>query len=581
MGKNRKTRKQRQKIELLEKAMTASEPKVLDVERAELDSTEEFLRDNADESLEALVIAEETTDQIDEAVVTDEGVTTESELEQVPVQNLDAEIDAIEAEAAEEPDSVTSQMIAIKSEKTDEITVKKPRFYVKIWFWLLMLVLLGASIFVGYKISTFEEVVIAGHRYQKQSAEQIVAEVINSAKDQAIIFQLPDKPVVELTLGNAGINVDAERLTEEIKQARQLNLANLFFKPSLEVPFLIDYPVLQSALDDNFKDGLVQPVDANLSYNRNQNKFIITSSLDGYRVDARAVLPDSSVIKSGQAIKIAVWYQAVQPTIKTENLTKTADYLNQRIALRINLNHNGKLLYFADPWDIAAWAELTPNLTAGSIDVTFNKQKIQDFIEKTVSPQIARGVVNRKLLVNDNNEVLQVLQQGRRGLGAVNAGDSAAKIYQAVVDNSNVDIELNVQEIDFAEERIAANGLKWIEVNLSKQTTTLYSGETALQTFVISSGVQPWPTPTGTFYVWHKNPRQTMTGGSRAAGDYYSLPNVTWNTYFTHSGVGFHTAYWHNNFGRPMSHGCINMREADAKVVYEFAPIGTMVVVRY
>jgi lipoprotein-anchoring transpeptidase ErfK/SrfK len=71
-----------------------------------------------------------------------------------------------------------------------------------------------------------------------------------------------------------------------------------------------------------------------------------------------------------------------------------------------------------------------------------------------------------------------------------------------------------------------------------------------------------------------------MTGGSKATGDYYSLPDVRWDTYFD-GGNAFHTAYWHNNFGTPMSHGCINMREADAKVVYDFAPLGTKVVVHY
>jgi lipoprotein-anchoring transpeptidase ErfK/SrfK len=60
------------------------------------------------------------------------------------------------------------------------------------------------------------------------------------------------------------------------------------------------------------------------------------------------------------------------------------------------------------------------------------------------------------------------------------------------------------------------------------------------------------------------------------SGPGYSVPNVKWNTYFD-GGIAFHTAYWHNNFGQPMSHGCVNMREADAKTVYDFLPLGTLV----
>ena len=248
--------------------------------------------------------------------------------------------------------------------------------------------------------------------------------------------------------------------------------------------------------------------------------------------------------------------------------------------MRINLNHDNKLLYFVDPWDIADWVELKTDPQTKKTTIDFNKQKIQDFIGKTVSPQIARGVINRKVLVNDKNQIVQVLQEGRRGLGTVNPGDSAERIRQALLNNQNLDVNLNIQEVDFTEERLSVKGLKWIEVNLSKQTTTLYTGDQLVHSFLISSGVHPWPTPTGTFKVWLKNPVQRMRGGTREAGDYYDLPNVRWNTYFNRD-IGFHTAYWHNNFGRPMSHGCINMREADAKVVFDFASIGTMVVVRY
>ena len=118
-----------------------------------------------------------------------------------------------------------------------------------------------------------------------------------------------------------------------------------------------------------------------------------------------------------------------------------------------------------------------------------------------------------------------------------------------------------------------------MEVNLTNQTTSLHSGDQVLQTFSISSGLTN-PTPPGTFYVWLKVPQQTMTGGSKADGTYYSLPNVKWVSYFNRD-IGFHSAYWHNNFGHPMSHGCINMREQDSQIVYNFTNIGTMVVVHY
>ena len=61
-----------------------------------------------------------------------------------------------------------------------------------------------------------------------------------------------------------------------------------------------------------------------------------------------------------------------------------------------------------------------------------------------------------------------------------------------------------------------------------------------------------------------------MSGRSKELGTYYYLPNVPNNMFF-HQGYAIHGAYWHNNFGHPMSHGCINMKIADAKTLYDWA----------
>jgi lipoprotein-anchoring transpeptidase ErfK/SrfK len=74
--------------------------------------------------------------------------------------------------------------------------------------------------------------------------------------------------------------------------------------------------------------------------------------------------------------------------------------------------------------------------------------------------------------------------------------------------------------------------------------------------FPISSG--KWsPTPTGTFNIWYKTRSQKMEGGDPAIGTYYNLPNVPHNMFFF-NGYAIHGAYWHNNFGHRMSHGCVN-----------------------
>ncbi|MBI2613339.1 MAG: L,D-transpeptidase family protein [Candidatus Levybacteria bacterium] len=108
---------------------------------------------------------------------------------------------------------------------------------------------------------------------------------------------------------------------------------------------------------------------------------------------------------------------------------------------------------------------------------------------------------------------------------------------------------------------------KHIYIDLSTQTLYAYEGKNQIMKTLISSGKWGW-TPVGNFNIWLKLPVTRMSGGSGAS--YYNLPNIQWVMYF-YRDFGTHTAYWHNNFGHPMSHGCVNMRLFDAKKLYDWA----------
>jgi len=115
----------------------------------------------------------------------------------------------------------------------------------------------------------------------------------------------------------------------------------------------------------------------------------------------------------------------------------------------------------------------------------------------------------------------------------------------------------------------AAGEEKWIDVSLAEQKVRAYEGATIVKEFLISSG--RWaPTPTGDFRIWYKTRAQLMKGGSKALGTYYYLPNVPNNMFF-YKGYALHGAYWHNNFGHPMSHGCVNEPLAEATWMFDWA----------
>lgn len=125
-----------------------------------------------------------------------------------------------------------------------------------------------------------------------------------------------------------------------------------------------------------------------------------------------------------------------------------------------------------------------------------------------------------------------------------------------------------------------STGSFWVEVNLSKQKLYLWQGGRIIFSCLVSSGISRYLTPTGRFRVWGKFLYDDMRGGSRERGDYYFLPKVPYVIYFYKS-FALHGTYWHKNFGRRMSHGCINLSIPDAKYLYQRLKIGDLVVVRY
>ncbi len=118
------------------------------------------------------------------------------------------------------------------------------------------------------------------------------------------------------------------------------------------------------------------------------------------------------------------------------------------------------------------------------------------------------------------------------------------------------------------------NGVRWIEVNLTEQRVYAWEGDVLMNSFLVSTGTWATPTVTGTFSIWNKTRIQAMSGPG------YYLPDVPFVMYF-YKDYGFHGTYWHNNFGTPMSHGCVNLTIPDAEWLYNWASYGTTVKVHY
>jgi hypothetical protein len=132
---------------------------------------------------------------------------------------------------------------------------------------------------------------------------------------------------------------------------------------------------------------------------------------------------------------------------------------------------------------------------------------------------------------------------------------------------------------DDASEKRGANN-KRIVVNRTSQTLTAYEGDVTYMETLISTGLELTPTPSGTFTIFRKTPTRYMQGPiPGVAEQYYDMPGVPWNLYFTHGGAVIHGAYWHDSFGSRYSHGCVNLLPEDAHLLYIWADLGTEVIV--
>ncbi len=114
---------------------------------------------------------------------------------------------------------------------------------------------------------------------------------------------------------------------------------------------------------------------------------------------------------------------------------------------------------------------------------------------------------------------------------------------------------------------------RWIDVSLSEQRLRAYENDEVVRTSLVSTGLPHTPTPPGQFRIWIKLRYDDMSGPG------YHYPNVPYVMYY-YRGYGIHGTYWHDNFGQPMSAGCVNLPVEEAAWVYDFVDVGTLVNVR-
>lgn len=182
------------------------------------------------------------------------------------------------------------------------------------------------------------------------------------------------------------------------------------------------------------------------------------------------------------------------------------------------------------------------------------------------------------------NSVVKGWWAGRRLLLYQNAQDNKGGVWYRVSEPPEAPMWVHaslvrkVAAVKFESARFAG---RWVNINLTQQVVIAYQNGTPVKVTLTSTGKAKTPTNVGTWKIYWRLPKQTMEGGNLAAGDYYKLKDVPYPQYFHTSGEALHGTFWHDNFGRPMSHGCVNLSTPMAGWFYSWANVGTVVYVHF
>lgn len=208
----------------------------------------------------------------------------------------------------------------------------------------------------------------------------------------------------------------------------------------------------------------------------------------------------------------------------------------------------------------------------GKRKIDLEKQFIREFIKKYLRLPVDKEIISG---VYGPSGLVQNLDFDNDGL----IDDWELKLGSSLIDRDfDNDGYLDGEEIKWGfdlKSPYPRRVEKIIKVNLKEQKLTYYFDGIKLEEFLISSGVRSLPTPRGKFKILAKVPVKTY--GGRGYNFYY--PNTKWNLHFTTGNLRYyiHGAYWHNDFGRSRSHGCVNVSYKNMERLYEWAQVGTKV----
>jgi hypothetical protein len=352
----------------------------------------------------------------------------------------------------------------------------------------------------------------------------------------------------------------------------------------------IDQAALRDFLDQAFipPDEVTQ--DASVAFDPATSQFTVRPSRTGLRTQIRPAVKmiEAYLADAAGSTSIGLTVEPNPPLVTDQAAANAASQAEQDLS-RLIIFDNGQTGYKSRTYQLPAdmignWTRFQANPATGELDISYDTELITEQLSALLAEKVTISPRQQiEVLVPGSTKLIGISQWGLNGLKLADLASVTEQVNNALVAGQDATIQVPLETDEFETETVEPpsnydepDGAKWIDVNRTAFTATLYQGTTEVATYTMSIGKPSTPTPTGEYYVYLKYEHQIMRG---PASDPYESP-TDWISYFN-GGVAFHSAPWNepNGWQQAVSHGCVNMRTAEAKIVYDFAPIGTKVVV--
>lgn len=399
--------------------------------------------------------------------------------------------------------------------------------------------------------------------------------IVRGAQLGASIANTSSDSSAELTGADLGASVDAQTLAEKAHSQNPFwNVTAWNAKTAVTPTVKIDTKTATAALRKLAPELFVDPENATMAFDSATASYTVTPAVDGAGVDLetfRTALQDA-LVSGKSSVDVAAVQTVVPASASTDAVTATATELNT-VLDTAGFYVGDERTVPVDRSVVASWITLATN-DDGTYSYTADKAAIQKVVD-TLPAAVNRDAVNGTVITDTEGETLDTVAAGvdGRALGDT-SGVAAAFATQLATGKPAFELPVTVTPAQVT--KTSRN----IVVNLSEQREYLFENGQVVDSFLISSGVSGHDSHTGSFRITAKLTSQNMGNPDLTQAPNYYTKNVPDVMYYN-GDEALHGAYWHNNFGNVMSHGCINMPLDKAATVFDWAPMGTEVTVTY